>query len=55
MYINPIHWLVDGEPKCEGLDGSGKEGVEIESPFDMGLLKLTCADCIAWFNAEAKA
>jgi hypothetical protein len=47
-----VHWIVDGDPKCEGLDGSGAEGVEIESPFDQNVLKLTCPYCIARLLAE---
>ena len=51
--LTTIHWIVNGDPKCEGYDGSGSEGVEIQSPFDPNVLKLTCRYCIAMFNAEA--
>lgn len=49
-----IHWLVDGTPKCEGLDGSGTKGVEVTNPFDPTLLQLSCINCIAAFNAEVR-
>lgn len=47
-----IHWLVSGVPQCNGFDGSGNEGVEIQSSFDPNILKLTCSICLARFHAE---
>jgi hypothetical protein len=51
--IPVIHWLVDGIPQCGGLHGTGKAGVEIISPFDPNVLKLTCPTCCAIFFVEA--
>ncbi len=51
--VETIHWLVNGVPQCDGYDGSGDKGVEIESPFDPNVLKLNCAYCLARFQAEA--
>lgn len=48
-----IHWLVGGIPQCEGFDGTGSEGVEIQSPFDPNALKLSCLMCCARLLAEA--
>ncbi len=48
-----IHWLVDGKPQCDGLDGTGDQGLEIEHSFDPNILKITCIKCLARFNAEA--
>ncbi len=49
-----IHWLVNGEPRCDGFDGSGKEGVEVTSPFDDNILKITCLMCLARLGAEVR-